>query len=214
MVKISVKQVAIWSLRIVISIAFTVLCCFYLPRWLNDSKINYQQQAKTEQMTLPMPKVVKKTEVTHSNSSEKSQSPQKPLAVVSVKMPPINQLADIAFDLPLTPAPKLNSMALPQIGSVIASVKDVDQPPEIVKYIQPKMPTAGRKYKQGGKVLLRLIIEANGSVSHAEVLKSTPKAIFDNAAMVAARKWRFKPAVLSGETVQVYVDVPISFKVN
>ncbi|GGP37297.1 hypothetical protein GCM10009409_00170 [Shewanella saliphila] len=93
-------------------------------------------------------------------------------------------------------------------------IKDVDQPPELLKYIQPQMPIAGRKYKDGGKVLLRLIVEANGLVSQVNVVESNPAKVFDDSAIQAARKWRFKPAILSGEAVKVFVDVPINFKVN
>ncbi|WP_412514813.1 energy transducer TonB [Shewanella indica] len=97
---------------------------------------------------------------------------------------------------------------------MIAGIKDVDKAPELLRFIQPKMPIAGRKFKQGGKVLLRLIVEADGIVSHAEVLEAEPKQVFDQSAIEAARKWRFKPAVLSGEAVKVFVDVPINFKVS
>ncbi|MEI6858717.1 MAG: energy transducer TonB [Shewanella sp.] len=116
--------------------------------------------------------------------------------------------------LPMLSMPSLKSMVLPSLGPLLLGISEVTQPPELLHYIQPKMPIAARNYKQGGKLMLRLVVEVSGQVSEAVVLSAEPEGIFNQASITAAKKWRFKPAHLDGEAVRVFVDVPINFKVN
>jgi TonB family protein len=51
-----------------------------------------------------------------------------------------------------------------------------------------------------GKLKLRLIVAADGSVSEVEVMSSVEAAL-DAAAVAAAKLWRFRPAMLCGKPV-------------
>ncbi|GIU47459.1 energy transducer TonB [Shewanella algidipiscicola] len=213
MIKQQVKAFWVNSVRFILSVMVTILLCYYLPNSLNQSqdKGPLTQQVKLQE--LPLLPVEKPRQV----EPKKVQS--KPITAsvvtpISTSMPIMPAVADMPLQVPIMATPTLNGLGLPSIAPVIAGIKDVDKAPELLRFIQPKMPIAGRKFKQGGKVLLRLIVEADGIVSHAEVLEAEPKQVFDQSAIEAARKWRFKPAVLSGEAVKVFVDVPINFKVS
>lgn len=206
-------QVLVISVRLILSAAMTILLCYYLPNSLND---NQPRPFLSQQMTesaLPLPAPEKPKVVTPKEVASKPVSPSA-ATPISTSIPIMPTIADLPLQVPVLAVPRLSGLSLPSVAPVIAGIKDVDKAPELLRFIQPKMPVAGRKFKRGGKVLLRLIVEADGIVSQAEVLEAEPKQVFDQSAIEAARKWRFKPAVLSGKAVKVFVDVPINFKVS
>ena len=206
-------QGAVISTRLMLSAGLTILLCYYLPTSLNRRQPQPFQSNEAVHVELLLPEVEKQ------KTPMAKEAEAKPLsanisAPVAMSLPLVSAVADMALQVPALAVPSLNGMSLPDIGPVIAGIADVYQPPELLRFIQPKMPVAGRKFKSGGKVLLRLIVEADGMVSQARVLEAKPEKIFDMSAIKAARKWRFKPAILSGVAVKVFVDVPIHFKVN
>ncbi|WP_372942112.1 energy transducer TonB [Shewanella sp.] len=201
------------SVRLFLSIGFTLLLCFYLPNALNHkpSQRFIHRKPATLEMALPE---VEKQKSSKSETVEITHSPAKVAPPLTMILPIMANVADTPIQKPIFSTPSMDNTPLPRLVPMTMGITDVDQPPELLKYIQPQMPIAGRKYKDGGRVLLRLIVEANGLVSQVNVLESNPEKIFDESATQAARKWRFKPAILSGEAVKVFVDVPINFKVN
>ncbi|ABV88834.1 energy transducer TonB [Shewanella pealeana] len=210
---IVVHRALVISARFLLSIVVTILLCYYLPNSLNDNQPRQFLAKQTKELPLPLlppekPKIPTAKEVQSKPVTANAATP------VSTSIPIMPTVADMPLQVPIMAVPTVNSLSLPSITPVIAGIKDVDKAPELLRFIQPKMPLAGRKFKQGGRVLLRLIVEADGVVSQAEVLEAKPKQVFDQSAIEAARKWRFKPAVLSGEAVKVFVDVPINFKVG
>ena len=48
-------------------------------------------------------------------------------------------------------------------------------------------------------MVLNLLIDASGRVTKAKVLESNPPGVFDQAALEAARSWRFSPGTLGGQ---------------
>lgn len=206
-------RVVVISVRLLLSIGMTVLLCYYLPNSLNNRpSLQLVKNNNTQvEMLRAEPEKQKTQPIKQAESKPVSAAVSAPLVM---QFPVMSAIADMPVQVPNLAVPSLSGMSLPKVGPMIAGIKDVDQPPELLRFIQPKMPIAGRKYKAGGRVLLRLIVEADGNVSQAEVLEAKPENVFDMSAMTAARKWRFKPAILAGKAVKVFVDVPINFKVN
>jgi TonB family protein len=60
-----------------------------------------------------------------------------------------------------------------------------------------------------GIVILELVIDAQGRVASAEVIRSIPA--LDEAALDAARKWEYEVTKVNGNPVSVRLTVPISF---
>jgi len=58
-------------------------------------------------------------------------------------------------------------------------------------------------------VILELPIDQYGAVPEARVLRSVP--LLDQAAVDAARQWRFEPAHLNGRPVPVIMTATVSF---
>jgi protein TonB len=72
------------------------------------------------------------------------------------------------------------------------------EPTPLVR-IPPEYPPSGRG---DGSVLVRFDISAIGTVVNARVIESTPRGMFDKAALQAIARWRYRPAVIDGQAVE------------
>ena len=64
-------------------------------------------------------------------------------------------------------------------------------------------------------MILQCIVRRDGTVGDAEVLRVTaPGHGFEEAAMRAVRKWRFVPATMNGEPIDVYFTVVVDFRLD
>ena len=68
-----------------------------------------------------------------------------------------------------------------------------------------------REERIQGVVILRLQIDEAGSVTDAEVLKGLPLGLSE-AAVAAARQWRFDPATRDGAPVAAQRNVVVEFR--
>lgn len=76
----------------------------------------------------------------------------------------------------------------------------------------PAYPHAALARGIGGEVQLKVLVGADGSVKHAEVVSSHPAGVFDQASLNAAKKWHFNPQLdANGKPVSGYVMVPVTF---
>jgi TonB family protein len=60
-----------------------------------------------------------------------------------------------------------------------------------------------------GMVIVELIIDSKGNVRQARVAKSVP--VFDDAAMKAAKKWKYEPTVVGGKPTEVLTFAAVRF---
>jgi TonB family protein len=61
-----------------------------------------------------------------------------------------------------------------------------------VRHVQPVYPEAAIEADQEGKVVLQFTISRSGKVLNPVVVCSTPKGVFDSAALTAVRKWKYR----------------------
>ena len=101
------------------------------------------------------------------------------------------------------PAPPAPPAAPPPPGALAAN----RTPP-------PRYPSAAVEQGIDGTVVLVVDIDAEGRPLDVVVEKSTPAGVFDQAAIDAARQWRFTPAVENGKAVPGRVRVPIRFEAD
>jgi bla regulator protein BlaR1 len=78
----------------------------------------------------------------------------------------------------------------------------------------PAYPEHAAEQGIDGKVVLLVDVDAEGKALDVQVEKSEPAGVFDQAAIDAARQWRFTPAVEDGRTVPGRVRVPIQFEAD
>jgi TonB family protein len=96
---------------------------------------------------------------------------------------------------------------------------DMAEAPSAAPYDTPPIPTyrARAEYPDaaggfGGTVNVKVKIDANGIVTDAEVVGKGGNPALEWAALDAAKRWRFEPAKLRGESVASEVTIPFRFK--
>ena len=85
----------------------------------------------------------------------------------------------------------------------------------LVKYLQEniKYPSAALAEKAQGKAFVRFVVEKDGSITNAEIIKSTGNIYLDKEALrVASNMPKWKPGMQQGKPVRVFFMLPVSFK--
>ena len=90
----------------------------------------------------------------------------------------------------------------------------VDQAPTVRQRVAPRYPLSAERDGVSGYVILRGIIERDGSVSRVDILKSSPPGVFDQAARSAFARWRFQPGRDGGKPVRVWVRKRLEFQLQ
>ena len=90
--------------------------------------------------------------------------------------------------------------------------KVVDTPPVPRLAPRPAYPEWEREALIEGKVLLRVLVGTDGFVKQV-IVKSGEKGLGEEAAK-AVRRWTFWPGLSNGEPVEVWVEIPISFRLG
>lgn len=93
------------------------------------------------------------------------------------------------------------------------SASDGDYLP-IVK-VQPIYPRRALSRGIEGYVILEFVVTKSGAVRDPVVIESEPRNVFDNAAIKAALKFKYKPKIVNGEPVEVAgVQNKITFRLE
>ena len=75
----------------------------------------------------------------------------------------------------------------------------------------PKSPDANEKTPEG-KIFVKFVVNEDGSVSNAEVLRGLNLALDKEALRVVTSMPKWKPGMQSGKPVKVYFTLPITIK--
>jgi protein TonB len=77
----------------------------------------------------------------------------------------------------------------------------------------PRYPAMARRAGIQGAVVVRGIVRRDGTIDNVEVIKDLPQGLGD-AASEAVRRWRFRPATVRGEPIDVYYTVTVNFRLQ
>jgi protein TonB len=77
---------------------------------------------------------------------------------------------------------------------------------------EPEYPATALRRGEGGDVLLRVNVGADGVPGEIDFVRRSSSRELDRAAQDAVRRWRFEPATRNGKAVPAVVEVPIEFK--
>ncbi len=78
----------------------------------------------------------------------------------------------------------------------------------------PEYPRRARMRGWEGRVVLAVLVGADGRPARVEVAESSGYAILDRAAQEAVAKWRFQPAKRDGQAVSADLHLPVRFKLT
>lgn len=86
-------------------------------------------------------------------------------------------------------------------------------PPETTYRVQPEYTELARKARVEGIVIIEAIIDQNGNVTDARILKGLPLGL-NETALQAVKQWKFKPGTLHGEPVPVIFNLTINYRLQ
>ena len=122
---------------------------------------------------------------------------------------PVN--APVSATAPVAPAPSVVVPAAP------AAPTKVDLPTTVADYqakSPPVYPAMSRRMGEQGRVVMRVLIGADGVPQQAEVLQSSGHGRLDRAAADAVMRWRYVPGKRGGVPETMWFQVPIEFKLG
>lgn len=91
---------------------------------------------------------------------------------------------------------------------------ELQNPPEVVKRVDPDYPEMAKKGGIEGKILVEVIIGLDGKVESAKVVDAEPKGFFEEVSLKAAKQWVFTPALQRDKPVRVRYQIPFRFKLK
>jgi len=109
-------------------------------------------------------------------------------------------------------SPRQSSPQLCSFGGVQADEANaVDERPSVLRGVVPEYPSQARRMRQEGRVLVRVVVDEQGSPVTTLVQEATPAGVFDQAALGAAKRFRFLPGKIAGRRVMTAVLIPFEF---
>jgi TonB family protein len=161
-----------------------------------------------------------------------SVAPSVPSAPATASGPPIAvpdaraDVLDDTFVMPSDPAPVaddggsthpcLGCVPLPDVATPpparLFEATEVDEQPVSMHPLSASYPDLAREAGVEGLVVVRVLVGPDGRVHDAVVVKSVP--MLDAAALEAARRATFQPALLNNRPVSCWVAVPFRFRLR
>lgn len=154
--------------------------------------------------------------------------PPKPLPVAKPRPQPVRKpierplIAAATTDAGATfVAPKPPPEPLPPEAAPTAA--EPGPPPPVIPpnfnadYLQnpaPPYPPLARRMGEQGRVILRVLVSAEGMPERVELRRSSGSSRLDESALTTVRTWKFLPARQGDHPVAAWVLVPISFSLQ
>ncbi|MBW1722340.1 MAG: energy transducer TonB [Deltaproteobacteria bacterium] len=78
----------------------------------------------------------------------------------------------------------------------------------------PRYPRIARRRGYQGVVQMEVLVDREGKAKEVRLLHSSGYPVLDKAALNAVRKWRFEPGKRGDEPVEMWVVVPVRFRLK
>ena len=126
-----------------------------------------------------------------------------PIRVAEIEVPDVDVYSetDSLFGVPEGPPG-------PSIGAV--RISGGITPPEKIYAPTPRYTEEGRQSRTQGVVILEAVVDAEGNVHDVKVLKGLPNGLSESA-VETALEWKYKPALLDGQPIAVFLNLTIRF---
>jgi TonB family protein len=80
------------------------------------------------------------------------------------------------------------------------------------RYVAPEYPRQALDKEVGGEVRVKYTVDTDGRVKDVAVTASSPAGVFDEVALAAVRRWRFRPYEVDGQPVEAISGTIMIFK--
>ncbi len=131
-----------------------------------------------------------------------------PIRLAEIDMPDLDFTGDddVIFGIPEgPPGPGFSGRALRMTGDIT--------PPQKIFAPTPRYTEEGRQSRTQGVVILEAIVDEEGNVVSVKVLKGLPNGLSEEAVQTA-QMWKYKPALLDGKPVAVFLNLTIRFSLQ
>ena len=191
-----------------------------------DKLIKFQPKAK--KAAEPPPKIelieMPKLEPEEPEVVEQNEDLPKPEFIPPMQMDVPQVITDTSFVQQIQPPPPENIKPTSGIvnipadrnqfkGIEVFDLSKLDQQPVARFQARPQYPFEMRRAGIAGEVVVDFIVDNNGDVQNAFSMRSSQRE-FENAAIQAVSKWKFKPGRKGGRNVNTHMQVPIVFTLN
>ncbi len=113
----------------------------------------------------------------------------------------------------ITPAPQPAAAQTVEAAREAAShIGGVFSQPELAHKVSPVYPPAAVQRKREGKVRFQATIAKDGSVKNIQLLSGDP--LLNVAARQAVSQWKYRPAMLNGDPIEVTQTIVIEFNLS
>jgi protein TonB len=107
---------------------------------------------------------------------------------------------------------KVGGIVFPEDGRVHID-RDQKLPMESVEQEFPHYPAEAQKKHLEDQVVVRYVIGTNGRVRAVEIIDHAKEKMFDEAALDAIKRWRFRPMIKDGKAVEVVHELAVNFEI-
>jgi periplasmic protein TonB len=108
--------------------------------------------------------------------------------------------------------PEEEEVPKPVTAGPVQLPEDADPPEEMEGNVRPEFPESARATGTEGLVVLKIVVEKDGSVGKITTMKGDEP--FLAAALAAVKTWKYTPAQLDGEAIAVFRIVKIPFRLK
>ena len=132
-------------------------------------------------------------------------------------VPTVPQRSEV--QVPTTPSPPVDitPVASTPIDAPVAGIGGGAGETRQLAYdgaLKLRYPVASLRQREQGRVLLNVLVDANGNVQRIEIARSSGHASLDAAARDAVRNAHFKPVLENGKAIAAWGLVPIEFRLE
>ncbi len=100
----------------------------------------------------------------------------------------------------------------PEEEEPIVPFAALSEKPEVIKRVEPVYPELAKKAGIEGRVIVKVLINTKGDVEKVEVIKGHP--MLEEAAVAAAKQFKFKPGKQRDRYVKVWMTIPFNFRLK
>lgn len=124
------------------------------------------------------------------------------------------QQAPTPFDMPKLNMPS-GLVGGPMLGD-LAGATSAGGNAELIPLVRltPQYPRQAARARISGWVRLRITVNPDGSVREARVVEAEPRGMFEEAAVTAARRGKFRPRMENGVAVESSGEYTVNFKLS
>ena len=96
--------------------------------------------------------------------------------------------------------------------TVAENVDDRIAPPRLVKQRKPEYPHGAHYFGVTGDLIVEVVVASDGTVREPRIVTPLPAPTLTFAALEAVRRWRFEPARMAGQPVDVVYNLTVKYK--